>query len=456
MNLLEMLKQTEGKSLEFKRDLSSPDGVLKTIIAFSNTSGGIILLGIEDKSKLVRGIPDPLAVEERLANLISDCISPILIPEIEILPWRKTHIVAVRIYPSSTRPHFLKTMGPERGVFIRVGSTNRQADQTFIDEFKRQVRNESFDEQPMVELNSEAIDFRAASECFKSIKQLKTNDLKTLKLLTLFQGQLVPTLGGIILFGVEREKYFPDAWLQVGRFMGTDRSRFLDTAEIRGYPIQAIEEAFSFIKRNTSHEIKIGDLRHTDAWTYPLIAIREALVNAVVHADYSQQGAPIRIAIYSDRIEIENPGLLPFGITVEEIQQGLSKLRNRVIGRIFHALGMIEQWGSGIQRMISACKDAGLEQPRFEEIGTSFRVTFFSTRKQLPTVDAVDQKILEILSFQEGKSTKVIAEYVGLTTRAVRPRLRVLIERGLVAEVGSSPQDPRRLYFLRAEGIQKK
>jgi len=454
MNLLEVLKQAEGKSLEFKRDLSSPDGVLKAIVAFSNTSGGIILLGVEDKSKLVRGIPDPLALEERLANLISDCISPILIPEIEILPWRKTHIVAVRIYPSSTRPHFLKSLGPDRGVFIRVGSTNRRADQTFIDEFKRQARNETFDEQPMLELSSEAIDFRAASECFKSIRQLKSADLKTLKLMTLHQGRSVPTTGGILLFGFEREKYFPDAWIQVGRFTGTDRSRFMDTAEIRRYPVQAIEEAFSFIKRNTSHEIKIEELRHTDTWTYPLIAIREALINAVVHADYAQQGAPIRIAIYTDRLEVENPGLLPFGITIDEIQQGLSKLRNRVIGRVFHALGMIEQWGSGIQRMISACKEAGLDPPRFEEIGTSFRVTFFGAQKRSPTVDAVDQKILDTLSVKEGKSTKTIAEYVGLTTRAIRPRLRALIERGLVVEIGSSPQDPRRLYFLRSEGIQ--
>ncbi len=94
--------------------------------------------------------------------------------------------------------------------FLEVNyfSTNRRADQTFIDEFKRKIRNESFDEQPMVELKSEAINFQAAFESFKSIEQLKTNDLKTLKLVTRFQGCLVPTTGEIILFSVEREKYF--------------------------------------------------------------------------------------------------------------------------------------------------------------------------------------------------------------------------------------------------------
>jgi ATP-dependent DNA helicase RecG len=91
-------------------------------------------------------------------------------------------------------------------------------------------------------------------------------------------------------------------------------------------------------------------------------------MNAIVHADYAQQGAPIRIALFDDRIEIENPGLLPFGLTIEDIMQGVSKLRNRVIGRVFHELHLIERWGSGIQRMTSACQEAGLRAPRPKRI----------------------------------------------------------------------------------------
>jgi len=319
-------------------------------------------------------------VEEYLANLIFDYISPPLVPEIEILPWKNTYVVAVRIYPSSARPHILMF----HGVFVRVGCLNRLAHPKFEDECKLQARNESFDEQPMVELGWESLDFRAASECFQSIKQLKPSDLKTLKLMTLRQGRLVPTTGGILLFGFEREKYFPDAWIQAEQFAGTDRSELIATSEIHECPIQAIEQAFLFIKRKTS--------RHTQTWTYPLVALREALVNAVLHADYAQQGTPIRIAIYSDRLEIENPGLL-LKVTIDEIQQGLSKLRNRVISRVFHALGMVEQWGGGIQRMITACEEAGLDLPRFQEIGTGFRVTFFRAQKPSPPVDPFDQKI---------------------------------------------------------------
>ena len=90
VDLIEILKRPEGKTLEFKRDLSSPDGPLKTIVAFANTAGGTLLIGVEDKSRHVRGVPEPLDLEERLANLVSDRISPRLVPEIEILPWRRT------------------------------------------------------------------------------------------------------------------------------------------------------------------------------------------------------------------------------------------------------------------------------------------------------------------------------------------------------------------------------
>src|SRR3989338_11637348 len=118
--------------------------------------------------------------------------------------------------------------------------------------------------------------------------------------------------------------------------------------------------------------------KHKKTWNLPLTAIREAVINAIVHADYAQLGSPIRLAIFDDRIEVENPGLLLFGLTIEEIKRGVSKLRNRVIGQVFYRLGLIERWGSGIRRIIDSCLEAGFAEPLFEEIGTHFRVTIFT------------------------------------------------------------------------------
>jgi ATP-dependent DNA helicase RecG len=319
VDLITLLSRPEGKTLEFKRDLSSPDGVLKAIVAFANTSGGVLVLGVEDGRKRVKGIPNILAEEERLANLNADSISPRLVPSIDVMPWRKTEVLAVEIYPSASRPHFLNRLGPEEGVFVRVGSTNRRADLFLIEEMRRYNQVSSFDEQPRPELNSEAIDFRAASEFFKPIRKLTRRELQTLKIVTNYQGRIVPTIGGLLLFGADRLNHYPDAWIQAGRFAGNDRRRILDSTEVRAYLPGAAEEVIAFLRKHMTREAVIGPVKRTDHWTFPVVAVREAIMNAIVHADYAQRGAPIRVALFDDRLEIENPGLLPFGLTIEDI-----------------------------------------------------------------------------------------------------------------------------------------
>lgn len=164
MDLVEVLKRLEGKTLEFKRDLSSPEGVLRTVVAFANSAGGTVPIGVDDATRYVRGVAEPMQMEERLASLISDSIAPRLVPDLELLPWRRAYLVAVQVHPSQSRPHYLKREGLERGAYVRVGSTNRRADRELIEELRRFARGEAFDEQAMPDLDSEAIDFRAASE----------------------------------------------------------------------------------------------------------------------------------------------------------------------------------------------------------------------------------------------------------------------------------------------------
>ena len=135
------------------------------------------------------------------------------------------------------------------------------------------------------------------------------------------------------------------------------------------------------------------------------LAVREAVINAVAHADYTQRGAPIRLAIFDDRLEVESPGLLPFGLTIEELQHGISKLCNHVISRVLHALGLVEQWGSGIDRMTDARRDAGIPPPTLQEIDTHFRVTLSTQRITSPSVDQKTQTILQALADTEGLLT---------------------------------------------------
>ena len=451
MELTELLRSHEGKTLEFKRDASSLEPMLRTVAAFANTAGGTFLIGVEDTTKEVRGVADPLALVERLTNVISDGIVPRVVPDIQMLPWRKTHVLAVQVYPSPSRPHCVASRGPERGVYVRVGSTNRVADPELIEEMKRFARGDAYDEQPIPDLSSEALDFRAASECFSSVRSLERRDLRTLHLATTHQGREVPTVGGLLLFGRAevREGRFPDAWIQAGRFEGVDRTRILDHVQIRTHLPGAVEEAIQFVEKHSFHGARIGPVRREERWSLPPAAVREAVINAVAHADYAQHGAPIRVAMFDDRLEVENPGLLPLGLTVPDLLAGISKLRNRVIGRVFHELGLIEQWGSGIQRMTAACRDAGLAGPRLEELGTRFRVTLSLVKTESPRVGSADRIILDALdqARDAGLSTQEVAHIIERSARTARTRLARLVESGRVRVIGSGPQDPQRRYY---------
>lgn len=452
MNILELLKRPEGKTLEFKRELSeynSHKGIVRTLIAFANTSGGTLVIGIEDKTHHIIGVSDPLRIEEKITNLIN-LITPLILPDIEICSYKQKQVIKITVHPSPIRPHFLKEVGIETGTYIRVGSSNRQADAALIQELKRFAANQSYDEEPLTRLNSEAINFKAISELFAPFRNLKPKDLETLRIIVEYQGKKVPTTAGILLFGKKRKEYFPDAWIQAGCFLGADKSKILDSTEIHSYPIIAIEEALDFVKKHITMAIQIEGptAKRIEHWSIPIPALREAIINAVVHADYSQQGAPIRISMFRDRLEIENPGLLPFGLTVEEISKGVSKLRNRVIGRIFNELKLVEQWGSGIQRIISSCKENGLAVPKFEEIGTHFRVTIYTELKEKQLLDEHNLAILDLLKVNNGLSTHEIAKSLKLSPRAIRVRLASLLERNLIIQVSSSQNDPTKRYFI--------
>ncbi|MDO8879541.1 MAG: helix-turn-helix domain-containing protein [Coriobacteriia bacterium] len=448
MKLESLKSRPESKTLEFKRDASSAMPILRTVCAFANTAGGTLLIGIEDRSGAIVGVADPLDAEERLASIIADGITPRLLPEVEVVPWRDTQVLALQVHLGPSRPYHLTSLGQADGVYVRLGSTNRRADTALIAELGRSARGEGFDEQPEPDLGRDALDFEAVQSAFGGGRTIRHADLKTLRLTTLVQGREVPTVGGMLLFGRDRLGRYPDAWIQAGRFKGTTKATIVDSADIVACPVEAIDQALAFVMRNTAHAYEIERPRRIDVPEYPPVAVGEAVINAVVHADYSQQGAPIRIAIYDDRLEVENPGMLVPGLTIADVLGGVSKLRNRVIGRVFRELGLIEQWGSGITRMYEACRAAGMADPVLEEVGMRFRVTLLPERTREPDIDEVDAATLGAIRASGGLTTSEIAAAIGRTPRATRTRLQRLVERGLVVEIGSGPNDPHRRYHV--------
>ena len=184
----DLLAKDEGKTLEFKGNCRSLTNIMRTAVAFANTAGGSIVLGVKDKTKDVLGLSDALKDEERLANSFADSITPLLIPEIQIHAWRDRELIVVTV-PHTAGPFYIKAEGLENGVYIRLGSTNRRAGSEMIAELQRLARNSFFDEKPFPEINSEDIDFRAASEFFSAVaRKLTSPRMKSLGLVVYHGG----------------------------------------------------------------------------------------------------------------------------------------------------------------------------------------------------------------------------------------------------------------------------
>ncbi len=453
VDIKEIISWPEGKTIEFKRDLSSIKPILKTLIAFANTAGGILLIG-RDNNRTIVGVDDVFTAEEKLANAIADSIYPPLMPEIETTSFEGKALIIVRV-AHWRGPFYLKTQGPEEGVYVRLGSTNRIAGPELIAELKRSIHNISFDQLPCPEVNVQGLDMERIKQAFSNVgREVNQKELETLGILVSHADKLVCSNGGLILFGQDqlREKYFPNAKVRCARFQGIDKVDFIDQYDCEGTILEAMKDVPNFIRRNTRLAAKIDKIQREDIPEYALIAIREVLTNALVHADYSIQGMNPRVAIFSDRLEIENPGMLPFGYTLDEFVAGVSHIRNKVIARVFRELHLMEEWGTGYRRITEACQFGDYQIPTWEEFGTAIRVVFkphagvqdkidsFSYQ-QVKEITLRQQRILNFLHNKEPLSAKKIHEDFKeqIAERSLRKDLLDLKAKGLLKKLGSGP-----------------
>ena len=409
-----LLQEPEGKRLEFKRDLSSPSPLLKTLVAFANSAGGRLVLGVADDRQVI-GFSSPLDEEERLCNLIADSIAPRLVPNVELVTFEGKTLLLVEVFLSGTRPHFIKAEGMQNGVYVRLGSSNRKADFQLIAELQRGVAGISFDTLPMPQLTIADIDVDAVKSDF-SARKIDEHSLLSLKILVQEQGRLVPSHGGILLYGKDRQFHFPGGWIQCGRFIGKDKGDIFDHTEIHEPLPKAVESIMLFLKKHAMRGADFSEIRRKDIWSIPINILREVIINALVHADYSNSGTPIRVAFFDDRIEVESPGLLLPGLTIDDLKAGVSQIRNPVIARIFRELELIEQWGSGIPGIFNEIRANNWPEPVIEEIANRVRFTV-----KLP-------EILPLTREQSRKSAGQVAEpATHQVTHQVTPQVMKLV-----------------------------
>ncbi|MBS0350555.1 MAG: putative DNA binding domain-containing protein [Proteobacteria bacterium] len=378
MDIIKLTQLPEGQTLEFKRDTSSLDAILKAVIGFANSAGGIILIGVDDDGSIV-GLLEPAKVQEQVANAIAHRIKPQLLPEFNIVEVRHKSMLVIQV-EHIPAPFYLTNKGEEQGVFIRLGNSTRLASKETIAEMKRASHHPYFDKAPCNNVGEKDLDMPLIQKTLANSNiSINSEKLMSLGILTHRGKRVVATNGGIILFGKPDilYEYFPFAQVRCARFAGTSRAEFIDRFNVEGSILHAIDEVPKFIRRNTRMAGKFGGMQRKDIAEYPMGGIREALTNALVHANYEISGTRIFVAIYDDRLEIQNPGIMPPGMSIEQFKAGVSRIRNPVIARVFGELNLVEEWGSGYKRIREACKQGGYPEPQWEELGTVLRVTFF-------------------------------------------------------------------------------
>lgn len=363
----------ESKTREYKRDLSSPDGLIKSVVAFANSAGGQLVLGVDDDGAVV-GIADPFTEEERVANLIADSILPRLIPGIDLVTVADTTVLVVDVPLSTQRPHYLKSKGLDSGCYVRLGSTNRQADAPLIADIERSVRGIRYEDltdqqATMADLDVSvlpAVDGRPVTEA----------GLVPLGLARREGGSLVPTNAGLLAAGPHPDRFMPSAWVQCGRIRGANRTDIVDRLEYHGPLVNAVEPVMDFLRKHAFLSAQFGEVRRKDVWSIPIDSLREVVVNALVHANYAEPGTHVRVVFYDDRIVVEGPGLLVAGMTIDGMRNA-SRLRNPALARIFRAAGLMENFGTGVSRVIAQLAEAGLPEPKIEEVVDRVRFTVY-------------------------------------------------------------------------------
>jgi len=381
MKIIELIHQPEGRRVEFKEFLPRVSDLAKTIVAFANDAGGELFIGIKNEPREITGIAEDevMALEEQISNLIHDHCHPVIVPDISFHGIDGKRFIKVQIHRGSNLPYYLKSKGKLAGTYIRVGSSNRQADAEIIAALERQRRNISFDS----ELVHDKLLTDISLEPFKVFFKEQTGEalsevaMRKLELLKDFQSLALPT-NAYVLFADSpvKQELFPYAKIECARFKGNSSHEFIDQKTVDGNIAVQAEAAYNFVLRHINRGATVRGVYTKSRWEYPVVAIREAIRNAVVHRDYSLAGKDIKVALYDDMLEITSPGKLLPSIDFNEMDARQSDVRNKVIAPVFKKLGIIDQWGNGLKLIADELKEYPEIEFKWFERGLQFQVQF--------------------------------------------------------------------------------
>lgn len=374
--LLELIKRKETENVEFKPSLSQVNEIVETVSAFSNTSGGRILVGISNSGKLL-DVNIGKDTIERLTNKIVSNAEPKVYPNISVKGINKKDIIVIEVKKSSD---VVLAFGR---AFKRVGKSTVRMSK---DEYEKTILERKrvyFDSQIYKGATLKDIDGKKVKWFLRKSKterkfdiDLETPIKEVLEKLNLITDKEL-TNAAILIFGKNPQKFFLHSRIRCARFKGIEPLDFIDMKVFEGTIPELRENAMKFIMQHIKHAVYFDANRRYDKWEYPLRALEEALTNALAHRDYFSD-AEVQLSIFDDRIEIWNPGELPKPLKPEDLKRKHKSIpRNKLIADMLFLIKYIERWGTGTNRMIDEMKENGLEEPQFQNISGGFEVTLF-------------------------------------------------------------------------------
>ncbi len=451
-------EQPAGQYVAFVRERFRPDDLAETLVAFANAGGGTVLVGASGQARpRFEGVRDAVATRQAILEAAYTCTPPLILP----IPTLVQHagVMLLRVAVPAGLPHVYSLHGKY------VQRRDRANTPLSPDELRR-----LFTERGAVDWEREAhpdatLDDLDMQHVQAYVERLAfPDDMYTVLvrrgclLRTADTGTYRPTHAGLLLFGRDVPRWFPQAYLTLVRYRGTDMSDEFERTDVHTALPQAVRHAERWLTEHMRQGSRMVGLEREDWTQFPPPAVREALVNAVAHRDYRIRGEGIRIVLFADRLECYSPGRLPGHVTLDNLSRERFS-RNETLVQVLADLGLIEQLGYGIDRMVRHMQQAHLPPPTFRETAAGFLVVLQGQPIAATVADGTvdtsewvrqglnERQIAALLHVQEQHriTNRDLQDLVpDVSAETIRRDLADLVERGVLLKIG----DRRATYYI--------
>lgn len=449
--------EVESNVLELKREIPKKDQIIKTMIGFCNTYGGKLILGVSDHLEIV-GLEDAEIDQamETIDKSIFDACSPAITPRIYTQRFGEKTVLIIEVAEGMSKPYFRRSDGIHSGVFVRLGRHTLRANQDMIDELVGQSKGVNYECTPLFQATRDDLNFSEITSFFKNRKNqgataLEDSMMRSYHLLVHDQSREYPSVLGMLLFGKNPQIYLSEAMIICTHFQGVSGREALAMVDCEGTLFQQFSQAlnflserlyrsFSFEKKNKKDKDARNQdiLKREEALEIPEIAIREALLNMIVHRSYALK-APSKIAIYEDRVEFFSPGQFPGPLNIKYLTSGITYLRNPGICKILRELSYIEKLGTGFIAIFNSYEKSNLKTPQIIN-GENYVKCILPREPQEVMLEIKDDltRILELFKHQHELTVLDVVRLLAVSRPTAVRKLNQLLEKQVIERVGQT------------------